>query len=260
MSERGIERMGMDRMAMSGCSGRWHLGVLAACVHSLICTLCPGQSTGTLRFFVDPGDSYRFVLDGKYRMQEREMKLLEGPHTFTFWAPTRAMVDTVLRVVPDRSTDVYIRLPHSAEYVAYTRELQQLRKEQWLGRVLPSAVTLGTGIWAVSSFVQYKDAHEQLQADESLYTTSATPRELEQLKSTVVPRHQAEFKDARTMFYVSGGVFLASAAFTTWSIIKASKKPAPTFEDKEKVRFDGLVWVPGRSGGSLAMGLTIPIR
>ena len=51
-----------------------------------------------------------------------------------------------------------------------------------------------------------------------------------------------------------------TCAFTTWSIIRASKKPAPVFEDKEKVRFDGLVWVPGRQGGSLALGLTVPIR
>lgn len=245
---------------MNGRSAVLRQFALATFAHVLLATSTLGQSTGTLRLLVDPGDSYQFVLDGKYRMQEREVKLLEGPHTFTFWAPTRSMVDTVLRVLPDRTTDVVIRLPHSPEYMAYTRELQQLKKEQWLGRVLPSAVTLGTGIWAVSSFGNYKDAHEQLEADEALYTSSATPRELEQLKSTELPRHQQEFKDARTMFYVSGGVFLASAAFTTWSIIKASRKPAPTFEDMEKVRFEGLVWVPGRQGGSLAMGLTIPIR
>jgi hypothetical protein len=250
----------MGTLSKNRSSAIVRLSVVLAFSHFHISTLTFGQSTGTLRLLVDPGDSYKFVLDGKYRMQEREVKLLEGPHTFTFWAPTRSMVDTVLRVVPDRTTDVVIRLPHSPEYMAYTRELQQLKKEQWLGRVLPSAVTLGTGIWAVSSFSNYKNAHEQLEADEALYTSSATPRELELLKSTELPRHQQEFKDARTMFYVSGGVFLASAAFTTWSIIKASRKPAPTFEDKEKVRFDGLVWMPGRQGGSLAMGLTIPIR
>lgn len=250
----------MSTLSMNRGPGILRLLVVVTFSHFHLSTLIFGQSTGTLRLLVDPGDSYRFVLDGKYRMQEREVKLMEGPHTFTFWAPTRSMVDTVLRVLPDRTTDVVIRLPHSPEYVAYTREMQQLRKEQWLGRVLPTAVTLGTGVWAVSSFVQYKDAHEQLEADEALYTTSATPRELELLKSEVVPRHQEEFKDARTMFFVSSGVFLASAAFTTWSIIKASKRPVPTFEDKEKVRFEGLVWVPGARGGSLAMGLSIPVR
>jgi hypothetical protein len=228
------------------------VGLLGSKVHA--------QGTGTLRLLVDPGDSYQFVLDGKYRMQEREVKLMEGPHTFTFWAPTRSMVDTVLRVVPDKTTEVWIRLPHSPEYMTYTQELQQLKKEQWMGRVLPSAVTLGTGIWAISSYVNYKDAGEQLEADEALYNSSASPNDLRRLKEEEVPAHQQEFKDARTMLYVSGGLFVASAAFTTWSIIKASKKPAPTFEDKEKIKFDGLVWVPDRRGGTWAMGLTIPIR
>jgi hypothetical protein len=158
------------------------------------------------------------------------------------------------------SKDIILRLPHSPEYVDYQREMSQLKKEQWLGRVLPSAVTLGTGIWAVSSFVNYKDAHEQLEADEALYTSSASPNGLQQLKEVDVPTHQEEFAQARTNFYISGGVFLASAAFTTWSIIKASKKPVPTFQDKEKVKFDGLVWVPDRRGGTWAMGLTIPIK
>jgi hypothetical protein len=245
---------------MNRVAANLRLVVMLAFSHFHLSTLTFGQSTGTLRLLIDPGDSYQFVLDGKYRMQEREVKLMEGPHTFTFWAPTRSMVDTVLRVVPDRTTDVVLRLPYSPEYLAYQQELRQLEKQQWLGRVLPSALTLGTGVWAALSFADYKDAHDRLEADEALYTTSANPRELELLKSSVVPQHQQEFKEARTMFYVSGGVFLASAAFTTWSIIKASRRPAPTFQDKEKVKFDGLVWVPGARGGSLAMGLSIPVR
>ena len=230
---------------------------LVAC--SIVGTI-RGQGTGTLRFLVDPGNNYSFVLDGKYRMQERELKLLEGPHTFTFWAPTRLMVDTVLRVVPDRTTDVLLRLPYSPEFAAYQREMAQLKKEQWVGRVLPSALTLGTGIWAAISFANYKDAHDQLQADEDLYNSSASPNRIDQLKSTDLPAHQEDFKQARTTFAISGGLFVASAAFTTWSIIKAARKPLPTFEDKEKVKFDGLVWVPDRRGGTWAMGLTIPIR
>jgi len=241
-------------------NGTCRMILLLAWAHALMGTCAHGQGTGTLRFLVEPGDSYQFVLDGKYRMQEREVKLMEGPHTFTFWAPTRSIVDTVLRVQAGTTKDVILRLPYSPEYVAYQRELSQLKKEQWLGRVLPCAVTLGTGIWAVSSFVNYKDAHDQLEADEALYTSSASPNGLQQLKEVDVPVHQEEFAQARTNFYISGGVFLASAAFTTWSIIKASKKPLPTFEDKEKVKFDGLVWVPDRRGGTWAMGLTIPIR
>jgi hypothetical protein len=180
--------------------------LLLACSHALLGMCAHAQGTGTLRFKVDPGDSYQFVLDGKYRMQEREVKLLEGPHSFTFWAPSRSMVDTVLRVVPGRTTDVVLRLPYSAEYLAYQNELKRQRKDQWLGRVLPSVVTLGAGIWAVGSFVEYKDAHEQLQADEHRYTTSADPYELQQLKQVDVPTHRSDFKQARDMFYLSGGV------------------------------------------------------
>ena len=36
---------------------------------------------------VDPGHDFEFIVDHKQRMQQREVKLTEGLHSFSLWAP-----------------------------------------------------------------------------------------------------------------------------------------------------------------------------
>ncbi len=131
----------------------------------------------------------------------------------------------------------------------------------WLDVALPSVVTLGAGILCYSTFKQYKDAHDQLSADEDAYRLGADPAALAGLKQEVIPRHQDEFKDKRGVFYVSAGLFAAVAAGSAWMIIRYNKRPDPKFFDREKVKFDGLVWLPSENdGGMWLTGIHLDLR
>lgn len=218
------------------------------------------QSVGKLRFTVDPGSNYSFVLDHKFRMQQREVELAAGPHHFTFWAPQRRMLDTTLTVEAGRTREVWIRLPYSAEFVAYERELTRQKNENWLRMALPSAVTLGTGILAWSSWRRYKEAHDRLVEGNERYRTSSDPQELADLRSVIIPGDKDAFKDRQRAWIISAGAFTAVAAVSTWMIVRTARQKAPTFQDAEKVRFDGLVWLPGERGGMLLTGMHIDLR
>lgn len=220
-----------------------------------------GQTVGKLRLMIDPGNNFQFVLDKKYRMQQRELELGTGPHHFSIWAPQRIVVDTTLIVLPDQTRDVVIRLPFSPEFRDYEEALRAEKKKMLIRVAIPSVLTLGAGILTYSTFRQYKKAHDRLQEDEDAYRTGADPRTLEDLKSEVIPRHKSEFSNKRGLFYVSAGLFAAAAAGTTYMAIRNAKRPMPKFFDREKVKFDGLVWLPSdERGGMWFAGLHLNIR
>ena len=206
------------------------------------------QTVGKLRLTVDPGSNYSFVLDRKFRMAQREVELSAGPHHFTFWAPQRRMLDTTLTVEPGRTREIWVRLPYSAEFVAYERELVRQKNQNWLRMVLPSALTLGTGILAWSGWRRYKEANDRLEDDLQLYRSSSDPAELEDLRTLVIPANKDAFKDRQRAFFLAAGAFTAVAAASTWMVVRTARQKAPTFHDAEKVKFDGLVWLPAPGG------------
>ena len=63
------------------------------------------------------------------------------------------------------------------------------------------------------------------------------------------------------MAWVSGGLTAASGA-AWWYLRKArAERKPPVFEDKERARFEGLVWTPDANGQGLWLaGFTIPLR
>ena len=199
-------------------------------------------------------------MDHKYKMQQREVELAIGPHHFSFWAPERRMIDTTFTVMEGPTQDVVVHLPYSTEYRSYQAALHRQKKDQWLGIVLPSAITLGIGIWSGISYANYRAAHTQLVDDENLYKTSAVPRQISTLKDTDIPQDKQDFKDTQTMFAISVGAFAIAAAGTMYSIVKTMKRPVPVFEDQEKLKFDGLVWIPNDHGGTWAFGTHLDLR
>lgn len=228
-------------------------------VHMGTCAF--GQSTGKLRILCEPVASSSYVVDGKHRLSDREITLMEGAHTLVFWAPERRMLDTTVMVVAGATKEVRAQLRYSEEYIAYRAQADRFqRNDRWMKYGTP-LVALGAGAWAGVSIVRAMDARTDLDALQDEYTTSADPEGLRDLKATRIPDANDELRKARTMAYVSTGVFALSAG-AVWFVQKIRREhTAPVFEDKEKVRFDGLVWVPGaNSAGTWAMGLTIPIR
>ncbi|MCW5897852.1 MAG: hypothetical protein KIT10_01170 [Flavobacteriales bacterium] len=222
-------------------------------------TTLHAQDTGTLRLLIDPGDNFQFVVDRRFRMQQREVTLSGGPHHFAIWAPTRTIVDTTLQVVPGRTTDFVLRLPYSQEYLTFRGELDaHVQKRRW-ARTWPVAINVGAVAWTIVSYNGYRQAHRQLETDLATYENSVVPADITVLKEEIIPAHKRDFRQARDMAIASAGVTVLSAGFTWWRFKRTAQWPQPVFEDKERIRFEGLAYLPGRQGGHWATAITIPL-
>ncbi|MGV9012762.1 MAG: hypothetical protein ACOH13_09230 [Flavobacteriales bacterium] len=214
------------------------------------------QTTGKLRMLVDPGDSYEFVVDHQFRMQEREVELTTGPHHFSFWAPERVVVDTTLTVVEGRTTSIVMHLPYARSYLIYQRDLQSYERSMKLYRLLPVAVTGGALLYTVLSYSKMKKAHDQLDEDQKTYDDARSPFRISVLKSQTIPAHKDDFKKAQMRYGISTGVTLLCAGATVYLFHRSGQVTRPTYDDQEKIRFDGLSWMPGPDGGTWTGGLT----
>lgn len=215
-----------------------------------------GAQTGTLRLLIDPGDSYQYILDGRKEAPARQLTLPAGAHHFTFWAPARRVVDTTVTVEADRTIDLMLRLPLSSEFLAYRKDLNAWRGRRRLQRMLPVAVTLGMAVWTSTNYVSQAKAHQQLKDDLAIYERSVIPGAIGVLKEKTIPAHQADFQRKRSRFQVSAGITAICAAVTGFLYVRSAKDRLPEFLDQERIRFEGLGWVPGEDGGQFYGGFT----
>lgn len=218
------------------------------------------QATGAVRVLCEaPGCA--FVLDGRNRMSDREVTLMEGPHRFVFWAPERRMLDTTYMVLAGATRELRVQLRYSQEFIDYRQEADRYRRnERWV-RYGPPLVVGGAAVWAGLSIKRAIDARKDLDAMEGEYFESAYPTGLRDLKERRIPDANRELRTARTMAYVSSGVLVATTAGTWWLRRRFARKGEPVFEDREKLRFEGLAWAPvdGSTGLWLAT-LSLPLR
>lgn len=240
---------------------RWPSIIMLAGLPGMLPVCTTAQSVGRLRFMVDPPTGYEFVLDHKYRMAQQEVELSTGPHHFSFWAPQRMVTDTTLIVMENSIRDVRLRLPFSNDFRFHEQAVRSDRKKVWTRVVLPSVLTAGAVGATVGTFLGYQRAHHRLRDDREAYINGSDPGALASLKSDVIPRHKDEFRAKRGLFLASAGVCAVVAAGTTWLIVRHARRERPTFFDREKVKFDGLVWMPtGRGTGVWMAGLHYDIR
>jgi len=222
-------------------------------------TLSMAQSTGRLRLIMEPAGQTDYVLDGQFRMRDREVSLMEGPHRFVFWAPERRMLDTVLTVVAGGTNDVRISLRYSEEYIQWRKQAEQYETQRRWGLYAPPVVAAGAAAWMVVSYMNYSQAHRELDDLEEAYAASTDPGEISSIKSEDIPAAKDDFAKARTQTIVASSLFVVSTGATWYLRRKLSSRTAPVFEDKERTRFEGLVWVPGGTGGTWMAGLSIPL-
>lgn len=214
------------------------------------------QTSGKLRMLVEPGDSYEFVLDHRFRMQQREVELTTGPHHFSFWAPKRMVVDTTLMVEEGQTKSVVLYLPYSKDYLVYQRELQKYQRTMKKYRVIPMVATGGAALFTVISYGKAKKAHNQLEDDRTAYDEAKSPNRIDVLKDGTIPEHKDDFKKANSQYLVSAGVTALFAGATVYLYHVSGKINKPAYIDNEKLRFDGLSWMPGPQGGTWMGGIT----
>ena len=227
----------------------------------VVCTFgssTSAQKTGTLRMVIDPATGFEFVVDHKYRMQQREVKLGEGLHHFSLWAPERRVVDTSVFVIADRTSDLIMRLPFSTEYQQYRNDLGRYENGKLMRKLSP-LVLVGGLVWTGLSVGSYGKSRDQLDADRTAYDASVDPGAINRLKIDI-DQHNADFHKARTSLYAGTALSVVGAGVIWYVWHKTKQDGKPAFEDKEKVIFEGLSWMPGQNGGAWCAGVTIPLQ
>ena len=214
------------------------------------------QSSGKLRLQIDPASSFSYKLDHQFTMRQPELELLEGPHHFSFWAPQRRVVDTTITITGGERKVFELYLPFSTEYLVYQRDMKNYGKAMRIQRMIPAAATGASLVYTAIKFGQMKKAHDRYDEDRAAYDEADAPHAITVLKDETIPAHRDAFTKARTNFQVAAGITVLFAGATAYLYMRSAKRAKPVFIDKEKVRFDGLSWMPGNNGGQWTGGLT----
>ncbi len=218
------------------------------------------QTTGRLLLDLSPAGNTSYVLDGKYRMTDRQLDLMEGPHRFVFWAPERRMLDTTITVLGGRSLEVSIALRYSEEYLTWRKRNERGRVERAWARYAPPIAMLAGAGWAIASYVEQEQAYDDLSALESEYAASLDPGRIADIKADAIPDAKDALDRARTGLVVSGGVFALATAATIYFRLRSRDRVPEPFEDKERLRFEGLVWSPSPHGTVWGASLSMPLH
>lgn len=211
---------------------------------------------GEIQLNISPQRSMEYVLDGRERLNNRALVLPAGEHRFTFWAPDRKILDTTLTIIADTSIAFYKTLTPTEAYLTYQRDLKRIKHQRLFLRSLPVLATAVCAISTVNARKENNEAYDALVAAEEAYPTFRDPGIIATHKATVLPRLQREQDEANRKLRTTLAVTSVAALATVWCFIKAGNLEEPVYEDKERIRFEGLVWLPGQRGGNLHVGLT----
>jgi hypothetical protein len=170
------------------------------------------------------------------------------------------MLDTTFFVIGGRTQEVTVQLRYTPEYAEYRAAVVRHERGQRWGRYLPPVVSAGATAWAVTSYLNYRNKYRDLDGLRDEYSTSADPAGIRTLKEERIPEAKDDFARARTQAIVSGGVMALSLGATAYIRHRISRSTPPTYDDQERIRFEGLVYQPTPQGGFWAAGLTIPLR
>ncbi len=213
----------------------------------------PGSvaSSGTeVRLLVNPRAMVRAKVDGELLQQGTVgVRLQPGPHRLAFWAPGFALLDTTVQVGSDT---LFFRrtLREDPAHKVHREAWGRVKAGRTLWRYGTAAAFVGTSVWAVLAHQRMKDAHQALADAETTYATSQSPQEIVTLKEVRIPELKETFADRRTGFTIAASVAGACLATTVYGWVRAGRiEDPPHFEDREKVRFDGIAWLPPLTPG-----------
>ena len=225
----------------------------------LLAAVCMAQRTGRLLLDLSPAGTTTYILDGKYRMSDRQLDLMEGPHRFVFWAPERRMLDTTIVVQPGAQVEARIELRYSEEYVAWRKQAARgTTGNKWL-RYAPPVVLAGSAALVVVSLLKHEQAYEDLNALEGDYRAQLDPGRIAAIKRVDLPAAKDALSRTRTAALAAGGVFTLATAATLYLRSKARNNVQAPFEDEERVRFEGLVYAPLPQGTVWGASMSIPL-
>ncbi|MFT3885899.1 MAG: hypothetical protein QM724_10860 [Flavobacteriales bacterium] len=133
------------------------------------------QTTGTLRLFIDPGNNFEFIVDRKFRMRQRQVELASGAHRFTFWAPQRTIVDTMVTIEPGVTRDLVMHLPYAPEFIAYSKRSSAFQRKRNTMKFVPLGITVASAAWTLTRYAKLNDAKNVLDRDQDTYDHAVDP-------------------------------------------------------------------------------------
>lgn len=223
------------------------------------CSSVMAQGKGSIRLNVVPLEGREVILDGKERSKSSALDLPAGMHRFVFYAPYRSLVDTTVMVLPDTTVMLRLVMPISAEYRAYRSAKQAVAWKKLLWRGVPLICT-GVGVVLTNTaLAKNNEAYDALVEAEATYPHLRSAADIEYLKDHHLPELQQDLDDSQRDVVIGAAVTGLGLAATVYGFIRAARMELPTYEDTEKVRFDGMAYIPGPAGGVYA-SFTLPIR
>jgi len=217
------------------------------------------QEKGEVRMAIQPHKEFQYILDGKERLNNPGVMLDPGLHRFVIWAPNRSIVDTTIMVQADSVIILRKVLPVAPAYRAHVKALQRNGYKRTGLKAAPIILTGAASYLAIVANKQRRQADEALRSAEDRYQTERIPTAIDGLKYDEIPARQQELDAAhrRTMVWTS--VAVVGAAATVAGFVKAARIKNPEYEDREKIRFDGMAWATP-DGIGLFASLQIPLR
>lgn len=221
------------------------------------------RDSAEVRFWVNPYNQVEYILDGVERLKQAEYpaaRFTAGDHRLIFCAPHCSILDTTLHVVG--GVDMALRkvLKQTPEYVAYKRVRSGVGTKKALWRAVPVLFTAGFGIKALVDRHAHDQAYDELHALRDSYYKMTSPSGIEETKRSSIPAAQDKLDATRRQLSISLALCGVGALATVYGFIRAGKLTYPEYEDKEKIRFDGMAWIPTAEGGMYRAQLSIPLR
>gem|GEM_PF-644625 len=219
-------------------------------------------NSATIKLFVQPFYDVEYIYNDTVRLKESAVhvvRLPAGDHRFFFWAPNCSILDTTLHVKFDEDMEFHKVLKRTPEFLACERVRSHIRLQRSLWRGVPLLFTMGFGIKAFYDHKAHDQAYDDLHALQDSYSTLHVPSAIKALKETTIPAAQDELDATRRRFIISATLCGVGALATVYGCIRAGKLKYPEYEDKEKVRFEGLAWIPAGNGGMYLAQIGVPL-
>lgn len=222
---------------------------------------CQAQTKGTVRLLVQPWKRVAVRVDeGQPLRHISEVSLNQGLHRLRFWAEAFTMWDTTLNIEPGKAIELRRILKHDQGHVAFLEQRAAVWRKKMAWIAAPAAVAVGGGVWSLINKKAHDDAYDHLHALADSYHTDNYQGSIATLKEVLIPEAEQELDATRSRLVTSlfvGGLGLAA---TVYGVLRARRYGYPSYEDKERGRFEGVAWLPGDRGGMWMAGLTIHLR
>lgn len=207
---------------------------------------------GALKLFVKPGGDFFIQVDGSEPQQAHILNLSDGEHHLAVWSYGYEVMDTVLTVVANETTKVYLELSKSPAYQEHERLANKYQKQKVAYQVYTSGFLAASAIATTIFYVRQNGQFNEFESLSKDYRNSTDPQEILKLKGELEEVSDNQQRNLR-YFQVGVPVTIVAAGLTYWGFRKSAGMEQPVYNDPNRLRFQGVSFTPD---GIPALGMT----